>query len=117
MIATDVRAYGSGKDSNQDTFHFYGMEDVLNSIRMQVLYLDISFKLTVEVSQRQKKEIYEIYIKGWFTGESGGKWTVTRHMPTQQEYELPMYDWYGMKQRISELVNGVLEDFVGRRQP
>lgn len=91
-----------------------GLERALDDLPHDLLSLEIDGRLIIEVATTKRKENDIVKIRGWFVGDRG-HWTVygmESWFEKNEKYEVPMYDWYQLKQRISKIVADFLDLFT-----
>ena len=75
--------------------------------------------LQMKVSDSREQVSVMIEFGGWFVGDSDGCWKVSGGnrgygFGKEEKYEVPMYDWYQLKEKISKLANDFLEGIADR---
>ena len=96
-----------------------GLERALDYLPHDLLSLEIDGKLIMEVPTTKKQETEIVIIKGWFV-EDRGHWTIygmQSRFEKNEKYEVPMYDWYQLKQRISKIVADFFDQFTDQGPP
>ena len=102
------------KTSAGERWTCWSSSRILQEIPSELANLRIVGKLTVENSESMENESDMIEFKGWFIGDGDGSWQMCRlsqllRSGQSARHEVPMYDWYGLKQGVSGLVADFLE--------
>ena len=111
MLTCRLVLEGSGTAANGEPWQeFYGDKTFIDEVPKQALRLDITFRLSFKLMRGLKQEYKTIYVKGHFASDYQGSWVVggQRTSAATHDRELYMYNWFELKQRISNIVEGVL---------
>ena len=90
------------------------LEGALDDLPHDLISLEMDGKLMLEVPTTKKQENEIVIIEGWFV-EDRGHWTIygmQSRFEKNEKYEVLMYDWYQLKQRISKIVADFLDPFT-----
>ena len=102
-----------GKTGDGESWTCIGLKDALDDLPHELLNLKIDGDLMMEVSTTKKRELNSVTFEGWFVGDGAGHWTIWDRSSWYErggKYEVPMYDWYQLKQCTSK----VADDFLSR---
>ena len=107
----------SAKTTDGKEWTCMDFSQMLNELPSKVVNLEIDGTLTVENSNSVEHESDVMKLTGWFIGDGDGSWkvlSVSQAVSGKGKWhEVPMYDWYQLKQRISKLVADFLESVTG----
>ena len=91
------------------------LERALDDLPHDLLNLKIDGSLRIVVSTTEKQDRDGVNIEGWFVGDGAGHWTIygkKSWIEKDEKYEVPMYNWYQLKQRISKILADFLDLFT-----
>ncbi len=115
MISCGCFLHVKGKTSDGKSWNGWHSEKILEEMPSELVNLEVDGHLFMEVSNSREQESDRVTFKGWFVGDDKGSWKISSRRlrydsPAQdREYEVSMYDWYQLKQRISKIVANFLE--------
>ena len=66
------------------------------------------------LAKDMERKYDSVRVEGRFIGENEGRWKVMNNMMQEVGPDIEMYNWYGLKQRVSELINEIIAEFFDR---
>lgn len=104
--------HATGRTTEGKDWDLWNKEKLLEQLPDRLINLNISYNLTISVSNSREGESRDVRIAGWFVGDDDGIWKVRVMFSKHENYEVQMYNWYELKQRISKVVADFLDNFV-----
>ena len=105
----------SARLSNGQMWRYSGNETRrLDQLPKEAMEIDFSVDISFRLSKEMAKDFSAIDVVGRFIGENKGRWRVRNIDYINVGQDLEMYNWYGLRQRISDVIDTVLTGFFGR---